>query len=160
MLAVLYALLIFMTLFLSLSKQEGFIQRGPRATASAWDKWTRKAGDLLRVSDHLVEMVFAVSNIFDIIHLLSFFFTQQPGHLRTCHVECLPTAMLVAGHTGSRCSSALPSLILADVAGLIEAIVWHILQHNGFHGQDIGKLDLRDIEGTHNMCPTSVVCSL
>lgn len=38
-------------------------------------------------------------------------------------------------------------------ADLIEAIMRHILQHDGLHGEHIGKLHLGDVEGTHHVGP-------
>lgn len=42
----------------------------------------------------------------------------------------------------------------AGAADLVEAIMRHILQHDGLHGEHVGKLHLRDVEGTHHMGPT------
>lgn len=39
-------------------------------------------------------------------------------------------------------------------ADLVEAIMRHILQHDGLHGEHVGKLHLRDVEGTHHVGPT------
>lgn len=41
----------------------------------------------------------------------------------------------------------------AGVADLVEAIMRHILQHDGLHGEHVGKLHLGDVEGTHHVCP-------
>lgn len=43
---------------------------------------------------------------------------------------------------------------MAGAADLVEAIMRHILQHDGLHGEHVGKLHLRDVEGTHHMGPT------
>lgn len=41
----------------------------------------------------------------------------------------------------------------AGAADLVEAIMRHILQHDGLHGEHVGKLHLRDVEGTHHVGP-------
>lgn len=33
------------------------------------------------------------------------------------------------------------------------SLMWDILQDDGLHGEDVGKLHLRDVECTHNMGP-------
>lgn len=38
-------------------------------------------------------------------------------------------------------------------ADLVEAFMRHILQHDGLHGEHVGKLHLRDVEGTHHVGP-------
>lgn len=43
---------------------------------------------------------------------------------------------------------------MAGAADLVEAIMRHILQHDGLHGEHVGKLHLRDVEGTHHVGPT------
>lgn len=42
---------------------------------------------------------------------------------------------------------------MAGAADLVEAIMRHVLQHDGLHGEHVGKLHLRDVEGTHHMGP-------
>lgn len=41
----------------------------------------------------------------------------------------------------------------ARAADLVEAVVGHVLQHDGLHGEHVGKLHLRDVEGTHHVGP-------
>lgn len=41
----------------------------------------------------------------------------------------------------------------AGDADLVEAIMRHVLQHDGLHGEHVGKLHLRDVEGTHHVGP-------
>lgn len=38
-------------------------------------------------------------------------------------------------------------------ANLVEAIVRHVLQNNGLHGEHVGELHLRDVQGAHHMGP-------
>lgn len=33
------------------------------------------------------------------------------------------------------------------------SLMWDVLQDDGLHGEDVGKLHLRDVERTHNMGP-------
>ena len=42
----------------------------------------------------------------------------------------------------------------AGAADLVEAIMRHVLQHDGVHGKHVSKLHLRDVEGTHHVGPT------
>lgn len=42
---------------------------------------------------------------------------------------------------------------VAQAADLVEAIVRHVLQHDGLHGEHVGKLHLRDVEGTYHVGP-------
>jgi hypothetical protein len=42
---------------------------------------------------------------------------------------------------------------MAGAADLVEAIMRHILQYDGLHGEHVGKLHLRDVQGTHHMGP-------
>lgn len=34
------------------------------------------------------------------------------------------------------------------------SLMWDVLQDDGLHGEDVGKLHLRDVECAHNMGPT------
>lgn len=43
---------------------------------------------------------------------------------------------------------------MAGAADLVEAIMRHVLQHDGLHGEHVGELHLRDVEGTHHVGPT------
>lgn len=102
-------------------------------------------------------MVLAVAAILDIVNFQDFLLTQEAGHLGTGDVESLPAAVPVARHARSRGCLALPALLLADVAGLVEAVVRNVLQDDGLHGQHVGKLHLWDVQSTHNVGPPSVV---
>lgn len=44
-------------------------------------------------------------------------------------------------------------LVWGRATDLVEAIMRHILQHDGLHGEHIGKLYLWDVEGAHHMGP-------
>lgn len=33
------------------------------------------------------------------------------------------------------------------------SLMWDVLQDDGLHGEDVGKLHLRDVERTHNVGP-------
>lgn len=41
----------------------------------------------------------------------------------------------------------------AGAADLVEAIMRHVLQHDGLHGEHVGELHLGDVEGTHHVGP-------
>ena len=69
-------------------------------------------------------MIFAVSAVFDIIHVVSSLLTEQSRPLCACHVETLLTTGSVASHAGSGSGLGLAALLLTEVASLKEEKKW------------------------------------
>lgn len=106
---------------------------------------------------HFVIVMFAVAAVFDVVSSWALLLTQQTCHLGTGDVESLPAALPVAGHAGSAGRLALPPVVLADIAGLKISLMGDILQDDGLHGENVGKLHLRDVQCTDNVGPPSTV---
>ena len=69
-------------------------------------------GICLNTHNSLV-MIFTIATIFDIVHVISSFFAQQPGSLCAGDVEALFATGFVALHACSRGGSAFPALLFA-----------------------------------------------
>ena len=63
-------------------------------------------------------MIFAVSTVLDVIHVIPRLLAEQPRPLRTGHVEALFAAGAVASHTSPGGGLGLAALLLAKVASL------------------------------------------
>ena len=65
-------------------------------------------------------MVFAVAAVLDVVLVVAGLFAQQPGQLRTSHMEARFTALPVAVHARTRRRLARTAIGFADVARLKE----------------------------------------
>ena len=63
-------------------------------------------------------VVIAVSAVLDVVLVVAGLFAQQPGQLRTSHMEARFTALPVAVHASTRRRLARAAIVLANVTRL------------------------------------------
>lgn len=98
-------------------------------------------------------MIFTVSTIFHIVHVVAGLFAKESRTLSTSHVEALFTTGSIALHTRSSCGLGFPTLFLTQVTHLEESILGDQAQNDGLHGGHIAKSDFWNVQSAHHVCP-------